>query len=333
MLDRFRDLLMDRPVDALSQALAVVRFHGATFFRLRCGAPWGFSVPPADVLRHAMPGGTDLLLHYHLVTSGRATVRVGDASPIAVEAGDVIVFPRGDGHTVWNGEPQTIVESRPPLEELMSGRPSLVEMGASGAPTEIVCGFFACSRPAEHLFLQGLPSAFTVSLRSGASGAWLERSIDHLVAEAEAGRPGAAALLSKTADALFVETLRQYASSLPDEAAGWLSAARDPVVGRALARLHHEPAHKWTNELLAEAVHTSTSVLVDRFNALLGVAPSAYLTRWRLSTAAMELETTTKSVLEVAMEVGYTSEAAFNRAFKRQFGLPPRRFTVRHDTK
>ncbi len=312
-------------MDALSQALAAVRFTSATFYRLRCRAPWGFSVPASSAAGPAFASPDTRLLHFHLVTAGRADVRV-DGRDAVVSAGDVIVFPQGQAHEVRGGGPATIAESRAPIDELRSGRPSSITIGGTGDETRIICGFFACPPPAERLYLDGLPSPFVV--RHDPDG-WVVRSVEHLASEAEEEAPGAAALLSKMADALFVETLRRHAFQQRDHAVGWMAAARDPVVGRVIAAIHATPARKWTNDALAAEAHTSTTVLLERFARFLGVPPAAYVTRWRLCAAAGALEASSKSVVEVAAEVGYDSESAFNRAFKREFGLPPRRYANR----
>ncbi len=162
-----------------------------------------------------------------------------------------------------------------------------------------------------------------VNVRDGDPGAWLESSILHLLSEAASGRPGRAALLSKMAEALFIETLRRHMEPLPPEQTGWLAGARDPVVGGALALIHRDPARAWSLDGLAHASGAARSVLAERFARFLGEPPMTYLARWRLQLAARLLQTTRKPVLEVAFDAGYTSESAFNRAFKREFGLPP----------
>jgi AraC-like DNA-binding protein len=204
-----------------------------------------------------------------------------------------------------------------------------MNMGGGGEETHIICGFFGCNRHAERLFLAGLPPLLRLNIRGDAAGDWLETSIRHLVSEAGSGRPGRSVLLSKMAEALFVETLRRYMEQLPDEAVGWLAAARDPIVGRTLALLHREASRAWTLEDLAAAIGASRSVLVERFGRFLGEPPLTYLTRWRMQLAAQLLQTTNKTILQLASEVGYESEAAFNRAFKREFGAPPAQYRRR----
>jgi AraC-like DNA-binding protein len=162
--------------------------------------------------------------------------------------------------------------------------------------------------------------------RGDAAGEWLEGSIRHLLSEAASGRPGRTVLLAKMAEALFIETLRRYMEQLPPEQIGWLAGARDPVVGTALALLHRKPSHPWTLAELAAGAGSSRAVVAKRFTRLLGEPPLTYLARWRLQLAARKLQTTQQPILQVASDVGYESEAAFNRAFKREFGVPPARY-------
>jgi AraC-like DNA-binding protein len=315
-----------RAMDALSQALGAVRTTGAIFSAVECTAPWGFSVPPVHDAAHLLGAGTERLVNYHLVTDGQALVQLEGATAFVAGPGDVVVLPHGDPHTVSHGAPRTIVESSVPLREVLSGRPRTIRFGGGGAMTRIICGFFGCERQADRLFLAGLPRVFKVNVRTDAAGAWLEQTIRHLVQESEAPRPGTAILLAKLAEVMFVETLRRYLAEMPDEQAGWLAGARDPVVGAALALLHREPHRPWTIAELAAEAGASRSVLGERFVRFLGEPPLAYLARWRLQLAARYLETSERAVLEIAMEVGYQSEPAFNRAFKRQFGVPPARY-------
>jgi transcriptional regulator GlxA family with amidase domain len=174
--------------------------------------------------------------------------------------------------------------------------------------------------------LNGLPAVFKVNIRADRSGQWLENSILHLVEEAASGRLGSEAMLAKLSEALFVDTLRRYIASLPEHQIGWLAGTRDPIVGKSLVLLHGRIAHPWTIADLAGEVGISRSALVERFTRYLSEPPMAYLTRWRLELAASSLRRTSRGVSEIAAAVGYESEAAFNRAFKRVFGQPPGRY-------
>lgn len=313
-------------MDALSEALNSVRMTGAIFFDAICTAPWGFAVPPMEQAAPVLSPGTERLVGYHLVAEGQAIVRLGDEAEIPIAAGDIIIFPHGDAHTVTNGTPTTLVDSGASIGSFLAGDLSIFRVDGGGETTRFVCGYFGCERHAARLFLAGLPPIIKMSLRGDAAGAWLESSIRHLLSEAASLRPGRSVLLSKMAEALFIETLRRYMEELPPEQTGWLAGARDPVVGAALALLHRNPAYHWTIGELATEAGASRSVLTERFTQLIGLPPLAYLMRWRLQLAARMLHTTQQTVLQVAANVGYESEAAFNRAFKREFGLPPAQY-------
>lgn len=310
-------------MDALSAALSSVRMTGAIFFHAECTAPWGFSVPSLKRVAHVLAPGTERLVNYHLVTEGQAIVRMDGAADLPLVAGDIVILPHGDAHTVSDGAPQTWVDSAASLDNFLAGDLGTMRVGGGGAATRFVCGYFGCERHADRLFLAGLPPIVKLNVRGDASGDWLENSIRHLVSEAQSERAGQAVLLSKMAEALFIETLRRYMEQLPPGQTGWLAAARDPVVGGSLALLHRNPMHPWTVAELADAVCASRSVVNERFSKFLGESPLGYLARWRMQLAAGLLKTTGKRIVQVAGEVGYESEAAFNRAFKREFGLPP----------
>jgi AraC-like DNA-binding protein len=258
---------------------------------------------------------------------GKATVRFDGMPAFTVNAGDIVIVPHGDPHTVTNGSPETLVDSGKSVEKYLAGTLNSMRLGGSGGEvTRFVCGFFGCDRHADRLFLAGLPPVIQLHIRGDESGRWLENSVRYLVEEAGAGRPGRTVLLSKMAEALFVATLRRYMEQLPPEQTGWLAGARDPVVGGALALLHRNPSHPWSMAELATQVGASRTVVAERFARFLGESPLSYLARWRLQLAAKLLGTTRRTIVQVAAEVGYESEAAFNRAFKREFSLPPARY-------
>jgi AraC-like DNA-binding protein len=314
-------------MDALSAALSVVRMTGAIFFDAVCTAPWGFKVPSVQQVAHLLAPGTERLVPYHFVAEGEALARYSDGTEIPLAAGDVVIIPRGDAHVVSNGTPAALIDAGASLEKNLAGELSTLRIGGgSGAATRFICGYFGCERHAETLFLAGLPTSIKVNLRGDPAGAWIETSIRHLLGEAGSNRPGRAALLSKMAEALFIEILRRYMEQLPQDETGWLAAARDPIVGRAMALLHERPAEDWSMEKLATEVGASRSVLAERFACLLGQPPMAYLARCRLQRAAHLLQATHRSIVQTALEVGYESEAAFNRAFKREFSVPPARY-------
>ncbi|MCW5620827.1 MAG: AraC family transcriptional regulator [Burkholderiales bacterium] len=313
-------------MDALSEALSSVRMTGAIFYRAECTSPWGVAIPPLREYAHLVAPGTGRVVSYHLMTEGDAVARFGDGQEVLLAAGDVLIVPHGDPHVISNGPAPTIVEAEGTLGPYFAGDLSTLQIGGGGEVTRLVCGFFGCERHADRLFLSGLPMFIRINLRDDVAGQWLEHSIRHLVTEAGGGRPGRSVLLSKMAEALFIEALRRYMEQLPAEQTGWLAAARDEIVGAAITAIHRAPGHAWTLESLAEKATTSRSVLTERFARFLGESPLAYLAMWRMQLAARRLQTSRDTVLKVALEVGYESEAAFIRAFKREFGLPPARY-------
>jgi AraC-like DNA-binding protein len=317
---------MEGEMDALSAALNSVRMTGAIFFNAICTAPWGFAVPALKDVAHALAPGTERLVSYHLVTEGRGFVGFEGETAVPIEAGDILIIPHGDPHTVTNGSPSTLIDSGQSLGNFLAGTLRTMRVGGGGEVTHFVCGYFGCDRHADRLFLAGLPKIIKIGVRGDAAGAWLESSVRHLVAEAELERPGQSVLLSKMAEALFIETLRRYMELLPPEQTGWLAGARDSIVGAALALMHQDPCRTWTLGELAGEAATSRSVLAERFTHFVGESPMSYLARWRLQLAARRLQATRQTVIQIAAEVGYESEAAFNRAFKREFGLPPAQY-------
>jgi transcriptional regulator GlxA family with amidase domain len=212
------------------------------------------------------------------------------------------------------------------LEKIANRDLSPMQSGGGGAKTKFVCGYLSLDPLLCGPILDSLPPMLTVNVRADASGHWLEQSILHLVNEAASDRAGSDAMLAKLSEALFVDTLRRYVASLPDQTTGWLAGARDTVVGKSLALLHRRASHAWTIAELAAEVGVSRSALVARFTRYLSDSPISYLTSWRLRMAAQALTSSSRSVADIAAAVGYESEAAFNRAFKRQFGVPPARY-------
>ena len=315
-------------MDVLSEVLRVVRLQGALFYNGEFSAPW--SVYAASSRGLAQYFGTDAehVIVYHMLTEGRAAVRLENGHRLALTAGDIVMFPHGDKHVLENGPSSQTIDDSEHLTEVLSQGLKLWRMGGGGEVTKFVCGYLACDPRLSQVFLSGLPSVFKVSIRNGASGQWLENSIRFSVEQADRSVPGGEAVLAKLSEVLFVETLRAYIAQLPAEQTGWLGGARDAEVGKVLALMHKDPAHPWTIAALARQAGLSRSVLAERFRHYLNQSPMAYLTRWRLQLGAQMLTTTNYSVAQIAAEVGYESEAAFNRAFKREFELPPARFRV-----
>jgi len=313
-------------VDALSEVLRSVRLSGATFFSAEFREPWGFTSPRLDTLAALLSDGEGRLVLFHLVLEGGASACVQGEKNVTLAAGDIVAFPHGHSHRVWRGRPTLWYDTIPAARRAIAGNLQVTRSGGAGDVTRFVCGYFSCEPWMGEEVLAGLPPMLTVRLRDGERRSWIEEAILFLAAETASDHAGRSALLTRLSEALFVETLRRWMATMPATQLGWLAGARDGVVGRALALLHREPSRPWTLGTLARGAGTSRTTLSDRFTYFLGRSPMTYLARWRLEVGARLLQTTRHSVLEVAAEVGYESEAAFNRAFKRQYGLPPGRY-------
>jgi AraC-like DNA-binding protein len=313
-------------MDVLSEVLKVVKLQGALFYNGAFSSPWSFCSPQSNLVAPYVSPTAGHVIIYHLLTEGRASARLADGARVLLEAGDIVIFPHGDAHFIENGPPTKPVDMVKELTRIFSQGLKLSRLGGGGEVTRFVCGFMACEPRLSQVFLSGLPPMFKVSIRNDVSGRWLENSIRFSVMEADASRAGGEAVLAKLSEVLFIETLRSYISHLPAEQTGWLAGARDLEVGKTLALMHRNPANPWTIASLAKEAGVSRSVLAERFRHYLDATPMAYLTRWRLQLGAQLLTSTSYSVSQVASEVGYESEAAFNRAFKREFETPPARF-------
>ena len=318
--------------DPLSEALRSVRLSGAIFLDAELSAPWGFASPPTSASAHLVAPSAEHMILFHLLVEGEATARIRGHGSVSLEPGDIAVLPQGDAHELWNGRDAKLIDGSTLLPRILEGAVATERGGGGGSITKFICGYIACERHAMRLFLAGLPSLFKVNIRRGASGAWIESTIRHLASAREREYAGRRALLAKLAEALFIETLRCYMAELPRRRTGWLAAARDSAVGRALGAIHREPGRAWTVASLAQQAGVSRSVFAERFTRLLGESPLTYVARCRMQLGARLLETTDDTVLQVALHAGYESEAAFNRAFKREFDLPPARYRVQRRT-
>jgi AraC-like DNA-binding protein len=313
-------------MDVLSEVLKVVKLQGAMFYHGEFSSPWSLCSTASSTVAPYLAQGARHVIIYHLLTEGRASARLLDGERIYLNAGDLVIFPHGDEHIIENGPSTKPVDLVKELARLVTHGLKLSRLGGGGEVTRFICGYMACEPQLSQVFLSGLPSLFKVSIRNDPSGRWLESSIRFSVNEADASRAGGEAVLAKLSEVLFVETLRRYIAHLPAEQTGWLAGARDSEVGKTLALIHRSPAHPWTIASLAKEVGVSRSVLAERFRHYLEEPPMAYLTRWRLQLGAQMLAGTSYPVAQIASEVGYESEAAFNRAFKREFTAPPARY-------
>ena len=313
-------------MDALSEVLRVVNLQSAIYFNAELSEPWCLASPEAHALAPVLARGAEHVIIYHLLCEGRAYTQVAGGERVDLAAGDIVTFPHGHGHTLGGGRRVPPVDVSAALPGVLARGLELLRIGGGGEPARFICGFLACDPQLAPAFLGGLPPVIKVNIRDDASGQWLENSLQFSVMQAANREAGTDATLTKLSEVVFAETLRRYVRDLPPGQTGWLAGARDPEVGKALTLLHHRPAHPWTVADLAREAGVSRTVLADRFRHFLGEPPMAYLTRWRLRLGARALGTTSHSVAQIAADVGYESEAAFNRAFKREYGAPPARY-------
>ena len=318
-------------MDAFSEILSGVKLNGALFFSAEFSAPWGFSTPPPSAVADELAPGTEHLVLYHFLVNGGAIVQLVDGPSMELTGGDVVIFPHAHQHHMTSGRGSVAPFPNYGISAKIKSRDlSPLRAGGGGATSRFVCGYMTCDPYLCRPVLNGLPPIFKVNIRTDRSGQWLESSIMHLLEEMASGHVGTEAMLAKLSEALFVDTLRRYVASLPEQQMGWLAGTRDPIVGKSLGLLHSRVAHPWTIADLADEVGISRSALIERFTRYLSEPPMSYLTRWRLQLAARSLEKTSRGVAEIAADIGYESEAAFNRAFKREFGQPPGRYRSDH---
>jgi AraC-like DNA-binding protein len=313
-------------MDVLSEVLKVVKLQGALFYNGEFSSPWCVNASSARALARQFAPRAEHVIMFHLLTEGHAFVRLDSGEREMLTAGDLVMIPHGDPHIMGNGGSTKAVNDSEQLAEVIQQGLKLWRLGGGGEVTRFVCGYMACDPELSKVFLSGLPPLFKVSIRNDAAGRWLENSIRFSVEQADRLQAGGEAVLAKLSEVVFIETLRAYIASLPAEQTGWLAGARDSEVGKTLALMHREPSRPWTLADLAKEAGVSRSVLAERFRHYLKETPIAYLTRWRLQLGAQMLGSTNYSVSQIAGDVGYESEAAFNRAFKREFGIPPARF-------
>ncbi|HEX5951726.1 MAG TPA: AraC family transcriptional regulator [Rhodanobacteraceae bacterium] len=318
--------------DILSDVLRSVRLRGALYFHVSGSRDWVAEAPPSREIAKAVMPGSEHVIEFHAVTSGAAWGAAVDGTPVRLEAGDVILFPQGDPHVV-SSAPGMRAPAEPASYFARKGErlPFLLHLGAQvtrlGEPAEassdttLVCGFLGCDLRPFNPLVAALPRL--LYLPSGSGQDWAVQCMRQAALEASNMRPGTNAMLERLSEMLFINAIRQYMNDLPEESNGWLAGLRDRFVGHALKLMHASPAEAWTVSELSRRVGLSRSAFHQRFADMLGATPMQYLADWRMQAGAALLRDTTASVIAVAQEVGYESEASFSRAFKRFMGVPP----------
>lgn len=311
-------------MDALSEVLKALRLQTGIFLEANFTAPWCIdSAPGGEDVRHILPAAEHVAI-YHLLVAGHCRAALADFSAtVELNAGDLLLVPMGEPHRMGSDLRLAPVRAELLVEPGSNGAPAQINYGGGGERTRFLCGYLACDPRLCQPLLGALPRLSRIPVGDGPATRWLVDLFEMGAAESAAGRPGAETVVARLSELLFVDAVRRFVDSLPPEQGGWFAGLRDPSVSRALAAIHADPGRRWTAEDLAKEAALSRSALTERFGRLIGEPPMQYLTRWRMSLAAQSLRDGSEAVGRIAERLGYESEAAFNRAFKREFGLPP----------
>jgi AraC-like DNA-binding protein len=314
--------------DVLSDVLRAVRLTGAVYFTFDLTSPWVADTPPSREIAGILMPGAERVIEYHVIAAGTAWGHALGQPPIRLRAGDLIIFPQGDAHILSSAPGMRAAPGMSQWVRPTTPLPIMYEMGGGGPDkARVVCCFLGLDERPFNPLLAALPQTIHLSTAGDAPDAdghksWLGSLVNIAIDESRSSRPGAGNVLARLSELMFVEAVRRYLDTLPAAETGWLAGLRDPVIGLALGALHGEPARAWTVEDLAHLAGASRSVLAERFTAMVGQPPMQYLTLWRMQLAS-RLLTEGAGVASVAGQVGYESEAAFSRAFKKVVGQNP----------
>ena len=303
----------------LSDLLSSMRLSGGVFLDGEMCAPWSIrsQIAPEDCAGYfEVPS---LIIAYHFVRSGWLTCEVDEGPPVTVRAGEIVILPRNDPHYLHGPLRCAPVNGRDLIGPADEDGLFRIRLGTDGEKTKIYCGFLGSTTP-ENMLLRLLPSVMVIAVDDAAESAWIKRSLEFAVTGASRDSPQ---LVGKLAEALFAEAVRRYVDALPDGQTGWLAGLKDPAVGRTIALIHRRFADALSLDVLAREAGVSKTVLGERFRTLIGESPMQYCARWRMHVAADMLRNNRQNACSVAYSVGFNSEAAFSRAFKREFGAPP----------
>lgn len=319
-------LLLAEMPPSLDGALERLHLDGAIFFRSEFTENWSYQSLPGELIPLLLHPGAKRLVMFHIVATGRCWVALDDGERHWADAGDVIVVPYGEQHSVGGTEDAETVS----IAELVEPPPwqtmPVLRYGHGGVRTDIVCGYLHSTDPLFDPALGAFPRVFVARPSEGPAAEWVRSSIEYTLARSEELLPGAATPSTRLPELLVIEILRAHLASAPATRHGWIGAMRDPVLAPALAAMHRDLARHWSLAELAAECSVSRSALDERFRAVLGRSPIRYLTEWRMHIAGERLRSTDLAVARIARDVGYDSDEAFSRAFKRHHGEPPSRW-------
>lgn len=298
--------------DAMSNVLSLVRMRGETFCANENAAPWslGFAKPVS---------------YFHIIDSGTVWLVLDGGEPIRLIGGDLIILPLGGGHVLTSDPMLAPVPIEQAIAQMRDQRSSVLRFGGDGEVANLVCGQFTFDGVLAPRLMQVLPQCIHIRPKPGHPLEWIKLNRHFLMEEAYNPRPGSAIMIARLLELLFIQAIREWGAKSPGNL-GWLSGLSDPQVGRALSAIHDDPVRGWTVEMLADIAGLSRSVFAGRFAQVVGTSPLKYLTVWRLNLAADYLRTGAMKISDIAIAVGYSSEAALSRAFKLQFGTSPAAF-------
>ena len=310
-------------MDALTNVLKAARLSGGVFFRAEFSAPWCLGGCLTPEMCAPFVGSAQHIVPYHYLVDGEILVSVNDQPAQPLRGGDIVLFPRNDFHMMASelGLPPI----NPADVVLAEGQEKIgtIRHGGGGAPATFVCGFLGCNQLLANPIMSALPPMMRLRVEDSPAADWMRSTFEYAAHEAAAGRQGSAAVLAKLSELLFIEAVGEHVRNMPEEGTGWLAGLRDPGVGRALALMHGDVGHPWSVEELGRRAGLSRSGLAERFTRLIGVSPMHYLADWRLQMAGQMLRDSPDPLVRIAERIGYESEAAFSRAFKKKFGQAP----------
>jgi len=305
--------------DPLGETLHLLRLTGTLYCRSELTAPWGIELP-------AFEG----YMMFHVVTGGHCWLEVEGEAPRQLQQGSLALVPHGNGHCIRSNPSGEVVALFDIPVEQVSDRYEIMRYGGAGELTHLTCGVVRFDHVAGRQLIALLPRVLQIDTWNADEGSWLQSTLRFIAREARELRPGGETVITHLADILVIQAIRAWIDSVPETERGWLAALRDKQVGRALAAIHREPEKDWSVASLAKEVGMSRSGFSARFTNLVGESAKRYLTRWRMQIARIQLQESPDSLAVLAARFGYQSEAAFSRAFKREFGVSPG--SVRHAT-
>ena len=311
-------------MDVLSDVLRVARLSGGVFLRAEFSHPWCVASQMVPEVCAPYLGPSNHLIQYHFIVSGEPWVAVAGepASAVRLQPNEVVIFPHNDLHVLGSDLLLDPINSAEVAEPDGDGL-YRVRYGGGGDEVRMICGWLGCDFARGNPVIANLPRLLHLPMGEGGEADWIRSTFQYAAHEIASGRPGSATVLAKLSELLFIEAVRRYVADLPEESSGWLAALRDPFVARAIGLFHADIRRDWTIEGLAREVGLSRSALGERFQRLVGVAPIGYLGQWRMQVAAQKLSNTGATLAQIADDVGYESEAAFSRAFKKSRGAAP----------